>query len=133
MLRVAGLVNGWQRRILRDQEFLRTYIPVLVSAIGMHPVGPVIIQPYAHWMGGAPSAVQFLEESAAWIHCYPEDDLIQVVLDSCLEIRNPGKVALDISVTLNLHPHVIHYDKNWGWKALLRDLSSAKRQSAIEE
>ena len=116
MLRIAGHVGTKHRKLLRDIPFLKVWLPELVKAIDMKCVGEVVVQDYGHWEGGdAPSAVQFIEESAVVVHCYPEDDFIQIVLDSCKPIEDWQKVANKIMAKLNLTPTFLDYEPGWGW------------------
>ncbi len=118
MLRIAGTVGGDSRILLRNIPFLEKWLPKLVEDIGMKCVGPVVVQDYGHWEGGdAPSAVQFIEESAVVVHCYPETDFIQIVLDSCKDIPDPEGVKQRIIQQLDLDVDRYDYDPLWGWKA----------------
>jgi len=118
MLRISGTVNGPARSILTGVDELRAWLPEMVKAIGMKCVGDVVIQEYAHWETGiAPSAVQFIEESAVVVHCYPEGNFIQIVLDSCKPIYGWPEVANKIKAKLDLKVQRQDYDPLWGWKA----------------
>jgi S-adenosylmethionine/arginine decarboxylase-like enzyme len=84
----------------------------------MHPVGEVVIQPYAHWPDGAPSGVLFIEESALIVHCYPEKDYIELILHSCKAIPNRVDVAIGIIKDLKLTLKYHRYESAMDWRVL---------------
>ncbi|KKN38045.1 hypothetical protein LCGC14_0757570 [marine sediment metagenome] len=119
------IIGGKARRnkeVLHDHDVLREWMPELCRLIGMKPVGDVHIQPYGHWEGGAPSAVQFVEESAILIHTYPERDYIEFVLHSCKAIPGEGPeggpVTDAIVAQLALDVRERHYLGSFNWRTL---------------
>ncbi len=121
ILIIGGVVRK-NKEVLHDHDFLRRWLPELCELIGMHPVGDVLIQPYGHWEGGAPSAVQFVEESAVIVHTYPERVYIEVMLQSCKAIpgehEDGGLVTSVIVGHLALDLRERHYLATFNWREL---------------
>ncbi len=121
ILILAGVVRR-NKRVLHDHAVLREWLPKLCEMIEMKPVGDVLIQPYGHWEGGAPSAVQFVEESAILVHTYPEKDYIEVLLHSCNRIPgegvNYGSVTKSIVDMLGLKVRYRKYLADCNWREL---------------
>jgi hypothetical protein len=92
----------------------------------MTPVGEPIIEQFNHWPGGAPSGVLFLDDgvtvtqtlkdSAIICHTYPEDDWVEVLLDSCRDIPDHEEVAIAIRDrwALKLVPECVVWVPRWG-------------------
>lgn len=125
-LLIAGIVRK-NHHLLHDAQ---AWVPALVESIGMHAVGPLIVQPYDHWEGGAPSAVQFIEEpgvsayqplteSSIVIHTYPEDKFLQVDIDSCVLIQDPEGVAAEVKDLFDLQCRFYQHIIEWDWKGLV--------------
>ena len=118
-LLVLGGIVGRKQAVLHDHDALRAWLPGLCRLIDMKPVGDVLIQPYGHWEGGAPSAVLFIEESAILVHTYPERDYIEVVLHSCRAIPGEGRdtgmvtetIVEELGLDLRYRAHLA--DCNW--------------------
>jgi len=113
ILVVAGFAKA-RYADLASEEWLREWLPHACALIGMHPIGPVIIEPYAHWDGASPSAIQFLEESSITVHLYHEISAVEVVLHSCRPIENAGWVAEELVADLDIvsPPFIRHIDLN---------------------
>ena len=118
LLCLDGVVT-LNRECLRDVDFLRGLLPQMVRRVGMMPVGEVIIQPYAHWEGTAPSAVLFMEESSVTVHCYPEADYIEITLHTCAPISEPGHIVQELQAVLGLDMRYHFYapERNWRERA----------------
>ena len=131
LLLVAGICHR-NNGFLRDCSWVQTWLPELVQLIGMHPVGEVIVQPYAHWEGAAPSAVLFLEESLVAIHTYPQDEFIQINIDSCNDIPDYEDVVEVITRYFALEVCYQRYVKEWTWKGLMAQHHSGQGESNDE-
>jgi S-adenosylmethionine/arginine decarboxylase-like enzyme len=120
LLYLAGIVNG--KADLTSGEWLRGWLPELVARIDMKAVGEVAIKMYSHdsekWPGGAPSGVQFIEESSIQVHCYPERDFIEIVLHSCKDIPDLDGVVLAIAEELDLDVRAYDYNRFADWRKL---------------
>ena len=86
----------------------------------MKTVGPPVMQPYSHWENGAPSAVQFIEESAIVVHCYPEVDYIEITLHSCKEIPDPQSLTCNLCELLGLKVRHFRLDTVRNWRELVK-------------
>ena len=118
ILIIGGVVRR-NKAVLHNHDTLRAWIPKLCELMDMHPVGTPYIQPYGHWEGGAPSVVQFLEESALLIHTYPEKEYIEFNLHSCKVIPGewsqggPVTEAIIQELDLDLRYRCYLGDCNW--------------------
>lgn len=129
LLGIYGVATR-NRADLRSGEAIAAWLRELCESIGMTPVGDPIIERFDHWEGGAPSGVLFLDdgvtvtqtlgESAAICHTYPEDDMVEVMLDSCNDIPNAAEVATAIRDRwcLLVPPGGVVWLPDWGWKRL---------------
>jgi len=115
LLVLAGVVNSVEAE-LTSADWLKKWLPELAERIDMHPVGDVIVQPYAHWPDGAPSTILFIEESSIQVHCYPEADFIEVVLHSCNDFPSWQKVAQGIVDDLDLDVRYFRHDDALNWR-----------------
>lgn len=119
---ILGGVVQRDLAILHDHDELRAWVPKLCALMDMHPVGEMHIQPYGHWEGGAPSVVQFLEESALVIHTYPERAYIEFNLHSCKAIPGEGddggRVTDAIVDALGLDLRYRRYLGDCNWREL---------------
>ena len=116
-LEIDGVVTR-DVALLRDCDRLALWLPQLIRRIGMRPVGPPIIQPYAHWNGSAPSAVQFMEESAVVVHTYPQANYIEITLHSCNVISDHESIITEVVGLLGLRLKRVHYAPERNWRNL---------------
>ena len=105
---------------LRDGAALAAWLPELAQRIGMKPVGEARIELYEHWPGSAPSAVQFIEESAIVVHTYPELSYIEITLHSCVPIPHWPQVAREIVESLGMEVKWWVYHAGRDWRTLAK-------------
>ena len=115
VLSIDGIVTR-NVPMLRNGAVLGLWSLKLAEAIGMHPVGLPLIQPYSHWPDGAPSVVLFIEESAVVLHSYPEASYIEITLHSCKEIPNYLNVSKTIIEMLGLDVRYFLYEEARNWR-----------------
>ena len=115
VLSIDGVVSR-NVPMLRNGAALGLWSLRLAEAIGMHPVGIPIIQPYAHWPDGAPSVVLFIEESAIILHSYPEASYIEITLHSCKAIPDHEGIATTIITLLGLDVRYFLYEEARNWR-----------------
>lgn len=120
MLCIDGVV-GKNKECLRNVAFLKEFLPRMVRKVGMKPVGEVIVQPYAHWEGTAPSAVLFMEESSMDVHCYPEKEYVEITLHTCGPIPDAMRIVQEIKEELGLDiRYLLHSEsRNWRERAVI--------------
>ncbi len=114
VLLIAGIVTK-NPEFLRDLAAQEPWAYELAKAINMTPVS-FYMEPYDHWLNGAPSWVLFIEESGIYCHTYPEKDTIEIILHSCKAIRDPVGVALAIikkcGLAVSRYVHLV----DWNWR-----------------
>ena len=118
ILMLAGRITQ-DAEILRDIPRLCAWVnPLLVERIGMKPVGSPRVEEYEHWPGTAPSIVQFVEESGIYIHTYPEDDFLQIIFDSCKDIKDAPNVAAVTIMEAHMALYYYRFDAQYSWQFL---------------
>ena len=108
ILAIAGIVTK-EPEFLRDLAAQEPWAQELCGAIGMKTVS-FYMEPYDHWPNGAPSWIQFVEESGISAHTYPEVSAMELILHSCVLIPDATGVAMTIIDKLGLavarHYHI---------------------------
>ena len=124
MLCVDGVV-GKGPECLRNVAFLKEMLVGLVKRVGMKQVGEIVVQPYAHWEGTAPSAVLFLEDSGIIVHWYPEKDYVELTLHTCSPITDPESIVQAIieELALDVRYLLLSESRNWRERAAAKDRS----------